>query len=568
MEFEFDGKSKISRLPRPKITLSKLKHEARTRVDDIFKNQMRLKCILGRYEDMLRKRWTKKTSEQRKQVLLSAWPSMPSTHRPDFHELRRKPVPQRQNNPDFKEPFLFPHINLEDLTQSKTILLFVDSRANHTPDTFANSDFNSIHLGLTSQIILPVIVDDEDIWCHMRLTGQKTAETYGHLRHFQDDDAAFDHLTYHYGMEPGEGLLVLEIQQRIMRFLLLCVELVLHDLQLNDLSETIAMELPSDGIITTYERPPLETAIFESPYRVPDQFDFVRLQSYVYAKRAEAKDHLWSLREDPAYFADTVRDASEHGKNEAFSREGSNDSPLLGSYLRENVFTSVVADAYSCFSLWDLVWQDLGRLVAVRDRHGVLNSSGQRLPEDCKGAQCHFSYLVEQGTKTLLDRFRAGVVASPPLRKHFIRSSQDLNSIDLQVVAKSNSHNDHLLWIVNQLADSNLTNLCGLQSLLDELERLIRNDTNQRQRISPWVASLISDLAVLGELKRQIELSSPGPAMWGITFVVESKLKEEYSRKTILVILIAAATSRSIEISGTGDPLKRFNYPWESYELR
>lgn len=61
----------------------------------------------------------------------------------------------------------------------------------------------------------------------MVIVGQRTPDTYGRLRGWEEDDAVYAMLTNGFEMSPGEGSLVLEIQQRSMRFLVRCTELVL-----------------------------------------------------------------------------------------------------------------------------------------------------------------------------------------------------------------------------------------------------------------------------------------------------------------------------------------------------
>jgi len=77
-------------MPMPKfLDLAEIRQMARSRSNAIFADQEALLSILERYEETLRKRWGKKTSEQRRKVLLRAHPGMPSMHRPDFEALRR-----------------------------------------------------------------------------------------------------------------------------------------------------------------------------------------------------------------------------------------------------------------------------------------------------------------------------------------------------------------------------------------------------------------------------------------------------------------------------------------------
>ena len=140
----------------------------------IFADREVLLAILDRYEETLRKRWAKKTGEQRRKVLLK---NMPAMHRPDFEALRRENMHQTRTATRFRDSFLLPSLNLEDLLTSKKLLMFLNARGRHDPDTFSNADFNSIHLANTSQAILPAYISNYTMF----LAGQKTPSTYGHL---------------------------------------------------------------------------------------------------------------------------------------------------------------------------------------------------------------------------------------------------------------------------------------------------------------------------------------------------------------------------------------------------
>ena len=70
----FDGLS----LPKPSSfpTAVEVQAEAHLLSKEIFLNWITLHKVLERHEERLRKRWTKRTQDQRKQILLNAWPKM------------------------------------------------------------------------------------------------------------------------------------------------------------------------------------------------------------------------------------------------------------------------------------------------------------------------------------------------------------------------------------------------------------------------------------------------------------------------------------------------------------
>jgi hypothetical protein len=109
-----------------------------------------LSAILSRHEDVIRKRWTKKTVEQRKKALRDAWPEINTTHRPDFRVWRLSP---RRVNAEASQAYMFPHINLEDLSRGPTLLRFLSSRGRHHPSLFVGIDFDNFEMGRKTGII-------------------------------------------------------------------------------------------------------------------------------------------------------------------------------------------------------------------------------------------------------------------------------------------------------------------------------------------------------------------------------------------------------------------------------
>ena len=152
------------------------------------------------------------------------------------------------------------------------------------------------------------------------------------------------------------------------------------------------------------------------------------------------------------------------------------------------------------------------------------------------------------------------MVASPPLRNHFEREPQDPKNTRIRVVSKAGSTHsrDNLLWLLELLLQDDQVFLCGLDNICDELEREIRSSQTSRERLSAWIADLISDLSLLAELKRQIGLSTPGPAM---TQIVPEDIKQaEFAAKTKLISDILRVI-KGTDLAKVGYPLHKFNYP-------
>ena len=132
-------------LPVPELpSFEEVQRQAKEHAEHIFNTQKALVEILDKYELVLTKRWMKKSTEQRRKILLAVLPHIPATHRPDFQALRRETMEATRKGMQFRDSWLLPSLNVEDLTQPRNLILFLRSRARDPPGVFGNVDFNSI----------------------------------------------------------------------------------------------------------------------------------------------------------------------------------------------------------------------------------------------------------------------------------------------------------------------------------------------------------------------------------------------------------------------------------------
>ena len=556
-------------LPIPAFTSKEeVTSEAAQRSQRIFEDWTRLHNILLQFEDQLRKRWVKKSQDQRKKVLLSAWPNMASLHRPDFQALQRESIVERRaNETQLRNEFLFPYINLEDLLKASNLLLFLHSRGHNTPGVFAYSDQHTQHLGRTSTAIQPTYLSGYT----MLLSGQTSPETYGKIIAWDKVSDAFEMMMIGIGVQPGEGLLVLEIQEKILRFLVRCAEIILHDLvprNFRNPSKPISLLEPPSLHHTDAEWASVAATVAELPYRVPMQFDFSRLQSLVNAKRAEAEDHIWLLREDPGYYKSCVEEWSDHRQEQLLSINGKRHPYLGKPGFWNRVLGNVVGNAYESLLMWDLLQKDLSQLSLLRDKFGSKIHPHLRLPEEYEKALLYFSYHIRELRKIPLQNFKIGVFASPPLRSYYVRKPHDPDSDTVVIMRKDPRRQDYFLWLIERFLDDQQILLAGFSELLDELERVTRNRTNSAgsrhgQQISSWVAATLSDLAVLSELERQLEWHQPRIMPSNET----EDYGEEWAKQTILLSTVRKP-ARQLLLAEAGTPLAKFTYPSEKRRTR
>lgn len=560
-------------------TIEEVASEAERRAYQIFTYWDKLHAILLEHENTLRTRWIKKNQDQRKKILMAAWPNMAASHRPDFQALARESVEERRASTKFRKEFLFPYINLEDLLKARNLLLYFQSRGHTKPDVFAHHDLMAALLGRRSTAIQPPYVDGYTMF----FCGMLVPEAYGSLSSWDEepfgftDYDAFRLLLSGVGWHPGDGLLIMEIQETILGFLVQCAELILRDL--------LPLKVPSHRTSLYSSKPskpqqpppppitpiPSEatwasvaSATVEAPYRVPVQFDVLRLQRLIDAKRAEADDHIWALREDPGIFQETVNNWAQHRQEVMLNKHGKPHPTYNTPEYWNRMLRYVVQCAYQKLIMWDILKKSLIRLDDLRQRFQL--GQGIRitpLPWEYAQELSHLSYTIRRLRPMLLSDFQ-GIVASPPLRDYYVREDIDIPNVFLikrKIDPPAGSFLLHFLYLVNQFQTPEQLELVGIYNFLDEFERLSRNAKSlggpKDNLISPFIASAISELAVVSEVERQLDWHQP--RILPGTVSKEDK-EDEYNRRAKLM---TAFDSIELKLYDVGAPLLKMKYPAE-----
>lgn len=410
-------------LPLPKmVSAYEVRQDAKSRADGILSNWKLLKDILDRHEATIQKRWMKKTKKQRLKILLEAWPNMSTSHRPDFDAFRKETLAQRDAGTRYKDAFMWPYINQDDLSKPRTLLLLLNARGRHHPTDFAAADGEAIHLGLVSKAIVPVFLNEYT----MLLNGKKGDE-YGKLLSWNDHEDAFDWMFTRIQYQPGEGLLILEAQDRLLSFLVDCCKEILHEISSTDLLSSeypVQPEPPSKSENGVAGFDSLAVMAAEAPYRLPAHLNFGRIVSLLAARESAAEDHLWSLREDPGYFADRSLTFKEH-RQEMLSDTRGQVHPLFHLH-REHVFWSrviggIVSEAYLGLEMFAELRQQAQQLQELQAKYSSTISPARELPEEYLEALLKFQHYLNQASKGPINQFQHSLIASPPFRSLFVR---------------------------------------------------------------------------------------------------------------------------------------------------
>lgn len=500
---------------------------------------------------------------------------MAAVHRPDFQAFRKESSASRHAGTKYRDHFMWPYINQEDLVKPKTLLLLLNSRGRHPPPSFAAADVDAMHLGKVLFAIQPVFLNSYVFILH----GAATASEYGRLVAWEDHPDAFDWMISRKQFIPGEGLLVLEAQQRLLRFLVKCCRSVLKDIPDAELVSNKFPILPEPRLKTEAEVDGFESLAVmaaEAPYRVPQHLDLARVRSLLEAITSAAEDHLWALREDPGYFSESILDYKEHRQEmlpDTLKKAHPATSKAHSETLWSRVIGNVVTKSYIQLEIFSELSHQAQVIQSLYSKYDGKLSPVKDLPLDYLKALLKFRYFLEQAAKGPLNQLKHVVVASPPIRHLFVRQPPP-NPLSSKIVIMSrpgielSDIEEQVVWLLRTLwEDEQPLFLARLTTIIDELERLLQSEPEAKSLISAYVASTIGDLSIIAQCQRQLELFQP----WANSFDHHSvdhleDIKEQYTVKTKkwrnLISNFQEDALKTSRIVSLGEPTgKRFDYP-------
>lgn len=543
--------------------LPQIRKTIKETADRIFSNHYELQAIIKRHEATIQKRWSKKPKTKRRSVLLDIWPQMASDHRPDVELVRRKKPRQIFTGVE-RDAFLMPFINLQDLSKTEPLLLMLNSRARNPPPTFAHLDLQPSFFGISRGAIAMT----------RYLAGfamEFTVQTpYGQLVERADPSvilgAGIDFRFQNGSCQPGDGLLILEVQDRIYQFLLRVCQHILHDIPSQSLASPKYPVLPEPSLpsANSPEDGDVSLAVtnLEASYLAPGKTDFSRIEKLIDARASEFEDALLALREDPQSFATTLSEyiahrpefmpdlkgdlhpVTTHSGFHAFLKSIPADvRPSRINNYRDLMASACLTTACLQAELWNELRNKVRRVAELKslqfDRQNI--GPGDALPPEFAMAM---SLLFNRLSASISERIKTielAALASRPLRAYFARAYTQATDEFVPVGCPP----PHVLRFIDLLrniisADRNLLlgHLPGVQSLMDEYEKMCQNPENL-EAVSPLVADEISNLSLLSECLRQLHLFQPWVSFFGKEMnephILEAIANERANRSDILL---------------------------------
>jgi len=231
------------------------------------------------------------------------------------------------------------------------------------------------------------------------------------------------------------------------------------------------------------------------------------------AKVLAARDHIWALREDPGYFADQIGDIREH-RQEMLKDTVGNIHPALrpgaGAIVGARVIGNLIIEAYSELEIFTELHRQAKEIRLLHDKYATQLSPVDSLPGDFLDGILNFRHYLRQAAKGPLGVLCYNFVASPPMRKSFVRQPPP-NATTSQIVVVSRPGNTltkleaHLNWLLRTLwEDDHTLFLADMPLVLDELERLLQAEPRAADFISSRIAEIISNASIFGRCLGQI----------------------------------------------------------------
>lgn len=439
-------------------SLESLRNKACNFTKSIFKNRKFLQNVLDRHEATIHRRWLKKTKNQRRTVILEAWGAkMALSHRPDFDALEDEDDVKRFKGTAYRDAYLWPYINEEDLCNYRSLLLLMSTRARCHPSDLAASEHDAHRVGRSALVFKAFVsVGWEDY--RIDLTSRTSDEAYGRLWKRSTNPEYFDTLTSRRYHELSDGLEVLEAQERVLSFLVKCAMLILHDF-----TEDALLQSPVQPFtdLSSSETGYASLAIIaaESPYQPPGSLDFARIASLLAAKHDRTADHLWSLREDPGYFETQMMEYKEHRRELLVDPRG-RQHPLCSDGMEDLFWARVLADQlfndYFQLEVFANLRLQAKRLRVMQKLYANEINTSSNVPEPYQDAINKFRICLLGATGLATTELVLGFHASPPMRRYHTRTEETDPAAEVTMVAqrpsfKTDPVRDRIYWLVLRL---------------------------------------------------------------------------------------------------------------------
>ncbi|KAI1470107.1 uncharacterized protein F4812DRAFT_421546 [Daldinia caldariorum] len=436
---------------------------------------------------------------------------MSPSHRPDL-ALYRNPVPAEKMD---ITPFMWPDINLEDLSKRDSLLRMIHSRGNFLPAQFAYRDSKSIRLGYNASYFTPVSLPGYD----MSFEGVTEPSRYGQLYDNSNDHVKFEDYAARGFYGPDVGFRVLVVQDRIYYFLVKVCEEIVRDISAGVL---LNGRPPLRGLSTIFSTV-LPTRRFFAKDKFADLYKcrldatFACTGPIIRSMLFAAEGHFKALREDPDYFRAILIETEEHCPGHLSDVNG-REHPCVKDH---NVYCArtirqVISDAFSTVCALAATYNGFRFLNNSFNEWQANSSRTATLPlRICKTLYGLYYSMTRVGQNVIRYlHLLEGICSSPPLREYFCHTFQDPSAHDAlgirrrPRVSMTEDCADVVYFLENIASESEAGPLSS-EEFLTELDLLVRRNPKAKSFISGWVSTHLSILGLVCECLTVLDKYQP-----------------------------------------------------------
>ena len=498
----------------------------------VYSNWRSLNAIVVRHEAEIRKRWTKKTIEKRRKVLLSAWPNMTALHRFDMDSGEGQDHEQKVCDKHY-----WPYINQEDLVEKKAFPILLNARARNLPHTFASTDLEfSPFVRMRTDIL-----HKRNPHVMMGFNDISKTEEYVYIKSFQDNSWVAIVEYSRYGFHIAEGVQILHLQSRILEFLLTCCELLLEDKTRESLTNDqfpVAQEPPSllgnEELFSSFAR----SAIF-APYMPRAGTDFQRLIQLGTSMYDAAKDRLWALREDPNYFVEVVDGYTEVRSDSLKEEFNEAEYKAWAKFNIGITLKYIVMESYYMVIMWHHLVKQLQSMERVSHTDINMYTAEMNGNPEYREIFVVGIFLLLTAQYTLSDDVDAWDMFRSPAFQSRAKRLMEPNSIEEVLCGPSTAamkllENNQIAYrafrilrCLNRMG-SNKMQPSNLYTILDAWETDCRKHPSARDWITSRTEWAITGLSVVVECLHQFQLQNWWGSVQHCILTQEKQLEKDY----------------------------------------
>ena len=406
-----------------------------------------------------------------------------------------------------------------------------------------------------------MLPEEDDIAMVLDATLPQTPRMYGSIVYLSRLPR---HIGATHSFDTQYGLLVLEIQQSIYSFLLRSVRQILHDISPADFRLAPHAPTPGPLVNLTGVWDSATKSALEADYRMPQETSLSSLKAIIDGRRLAANDHICSLREDPGYFLEQLREWREH----RFIGNGS--KPQVWRDVAAQVFINALDAHHS----WTWIAKLVKRMRPIKVQIRAAIKRGTRLAEEDEMKWVELAESISLMTRKPMQNLEIMFPKSSGLRNALEPPHQHKDCSKcmpgsqhgwaLKPGTSNAQHRAVRLFRILAGLDPCSLDLHGLRPLVQEAQHMLEHDTEVSQLIDKWLLTDFVDLAVLADLQYRIKMFQPYCKSWVAAGVVDSF---EVDRYMLTHYQQGIRLEEVVEISSfgahsLGNPTDgRFNYP-------